>query len=439
MAHLPSNPKKRLPLWVKSLIGVFFGCLLGVVFGRGPILFGLRNTDLALIGTLVIRLLKTLATPLVFFAIVDAFARTRISAKQGGKLLFICLVNVTVAMTITLTVMNLVKPGRAWSGHIQGMMSEVSRQSTDTDPKKAPKEATLDPMKNLDRTIPENLVDPFQQNTVLTVAMLGVLFGAAFRKVKEEQQRNGEESYLPVERAAATMYGVLVQVLEWVVQLVPYAVLGMVAAVVGKSGMGVFLVLWVFLATALFCLALHSLVYYPLVAWVVGRRSPKEYLGKGADAILTGLSMNSSLGTVPITLKCLKRLGVSESNARLAACVGTNLNNDGITLYEAMTAIFLAQALGYALPFGKQIVIVLASIMAGAGVAGIPEAGLIVLQLVLAAAGLPEAVVFAALPLILPVDWIIARCRSGVNVMSDMLVAIELQGPSRAEEEGVQG
>ena len=431
MTSSPTSTRKPLPLWAKSLIGVFVGCLMGVTFGQHPILFGVRNADLATIGTLVIRLLKTLATPLVFFAIIDAFAKTRISAKQGGKLLLICLMNVTVAMTLVLTVMNVVKPGLAWRGHLDQMMTTVTKQSTDTATKKAPKEASLDPLKNLDHTIPENLIDPFQQNTVLTVALLGVLVGSAFRKIKEEQEKEGVEDYLPVERAVSTIYQSLVQMLEWVVQLVPYAVFCMVAAVVGKSGLGVFRLLWTFLATALFCLAFHSLVYYPFIAWVMGRRSPKEYLGKGADAILTGLSMNSSLGTVPITLKCLKRMEVSESNARLAACVGTNLNNDGITLYEAMTAIFLAQALGYALPFGKQIVIVLASIMAGAGVAGIPEAGLIVLQLVLAAAGLPEAVVFAALPLILPVDWIIARCRSGVNVMSDMLVAIQLQGRSR--------
>jgi len=117
---------------------------------------------------------------------------------------------------------------------------------------------------------------------------------------------------------------------------------------------------------------------------------------------------------------------VSPESARLAACVGTNLNNDGITLYEAMAALFLAQALGYDLSMGHQLLIVIASIMAGVGVAGIPEAGLVVLPLVLSAAGLPNNIIAAAIPLIMTVDWILARVRSGVNVMSDMLVAILL-------------
>jgi Na+/H+-dicarboxylate symporter len=219
---------------------------------------------------------------------------------------------------------------------------------------------------------------------------------------------------------------VLVEMLDLVVKIVPFAVLGVVAEVVGKAGLGVFRSLWVFLATVLTALALHSLVYYPLAAWLVGRKSPRVYLGKGADAVLTGLSTNSSLATVPITLKCLQRMGVSEESSRLAACVGTNLNNDGILLYEAMTAIFLTQALGVHLGFSGQVTIALASVMAAAGVAGIPEAGLVVLPLVLGAAGLSESVIAAAIPLVMTVDWLIARCRSGVNVMSDMLVAVLL-------------
>ncbi|HEY5934183.1 MAG TPA: cation:dicarboxylase symporter family transporter, partial [Kofleriaceae bacterium] len=162
------------------------------------------------------------------------------------------------------------------------------------------------------------------------------------------------------------------------------------------------------------------------MAWLVGGKRPRTYLGLGANAIVTGLSTNSSLATVPVTLKSLDAMGVSPESSRLAACVGTNLNNDGITLYEAMAALFLAQALGYDLSAGAQVTIVLSSMMAGIGVAGIPEAGLVVLPLVLAAAGLPEPVVAAVLPLVFSVDWILARCRSVVNVMSDMLVAILL-------------
>ena len=130
--------------------------------------------------------------------------------------------------------------------------------------------------------------------------------------------------------------------------------------------------------------------------------------------------------TMPVTLAALDGLGVREEPARLSACVGTNFNNDGIMLYEAMATLFLCQAMGMDLPLTRQLSVVAASVMAGVGIAGIPEAGLVILPLVLASAGLSEQAVALAIPLILPVDWIVARVRSGVNVLADMVVAVVL-------------
>jgi DAACS family dicarboxylate/amino acid:cation (Na+ or H+) symporter len=425
--HHPAR-QFRLPLYARVLIGVACGIALGVAFGTRPYLFGMKNEDLGSLGMLVIRLLKAFAVPLVFFAILDAFVRTRVTARRGGKLVLICLLNVSVAFLIGLTLMNTLHPGVRWRGHMDELMGRVGTAAGSKPAAKSPDEPTptLNPLKNVEGYVPESLVDPLSKNNVIVVVLMGILVGAALRRVKDRHAAEGQEGIEALERFVQAAFQVLIQILDWIVQAIPFAVFGVVAKVVGQSGVGVFAVLWTFLGIILLGMAVHSLIYYPLMAWLVGRKPPREYLGKGADAIFTGLSMNSSLATVPVTLKCLRRMGVSEQSSRLAACVGTNLNNDGITLYEAMAALFLAQAFGYGLTLGQQGVVVLASLMAGIGVAGVPEAGLIVLPLVLGAAGLPEAQVAVALPLILPVDWIIARCRSGVNVMSDMLVAIML-------------
>jgi DAACS family dicarboxylate/amino acid:cation (Na+ or H+) symporter len=428
--------KRRLPLSAQVLLAVVLGSVMGMVFHTGPIIAGLRNEDLGQLGLLVIRLLKALAIPLILFAILDSFLRTRVTARRGGKLLVICLVNVSVAFLIGITLMNVFKPGEHWRGRIEQLERVVHAPAPAAAPRTTGEAPTLNPIKNISGYIPESVVDPFTgRSNVISVVLLALLGGAALRRVKERQQEAGETTYLAVERFVETGYQTFVLMLEWVVQIVPFAVFGLVARVVGEAGIEVFSSLWVFLVTMLAGLAIHSLIYYPLVAWFVGRKPPQVYVGRGADAILTGLSCNSSLATVPITLKCLtERMGVSQQSARLAACIGTNLNNDGITLYEAMAALFLALAFGFDLGLGQQAVVVLASLMAGAGVAGIPEAGLIVLPLVLSAAGLPEAVVAAAIPLIVPVDWIIARARSGVNVMSDMLVAILLDAGEKTLE-----
>jgi DAACS family dicarboxylate/amino acid:cation (Na+ or H+) symporter len=375
------------------------------------------------VGLLVIRLLKALAIPLILFAILDAFLRTSVSPRQGMRMIAISLVNVSVAFTIGLVILNLLRPGERWRGHVE----ELAAASTAAAKAPGTAEATLDPLKNLEGYVPKSLIEPFANNAVIPVVLLGILAGAALRRVREGPLAGGPGHVDVVAALIATTYHTLMQMLFWVVQAIPFAVFAVVAQVVGRSGLGVFRTLWVFLAVILLGLLLHALVYYPLVAWVVGGKSPRVLLGKGADAILTGLSINSSLATVPVTLRCLtEKMGVSERSARLSACVGTNLNNDGITLYDAMAALFIAQACGWDLSLGQQLQIVLASLMAGVGIAGIPEAGLIVLPLVLQSAGLPESVVAAAIPLVLPVDWIIARVRSGVNVMGDMVVAILL-------------
>ncbi|OYT20932.1 MAG: dicarboxylate/amino acid:cation symporter, partial [Nitrospira sp. UW-LDO-01] len=394
-----------IPLYLQVLIAVICGSTLGVLFGQEPYLNGLRNEQLGQLGLWVVWMLKTLAIPLIFFAIMDALLRTSIPMRQGTKLLVICLVNVSVAMAIGLAIMNLWQPGLAWLGHVDELLHLVPGTTLSSSALANVQAGSHSPIEYLASYIPRTLTNPFSSNNIIGVVLLALLLGSVLRYLYGKSDQTSGLVVI-VARGIERVYRWLVLILEWIIVAVPLAVFGVVAQVVGKSGVGVFSVLWIFLVAMLAGLTVHSLLYYPLVAWLVGKKSPKTYVGQGADAIMTAVSCNSSLATVPVTLRCLERMHVSAQSARLAACVGTNLNNDGITLYEAMAALFLAQALGYDLPLAKQVLIVFASIIAGAGVAGIPEAGLIVLPLVLAAAGLPDQVILAAIPLIMTVDWI---------------------------------
>lgn len=429
----PQNPppSTTIPLYLRVLGGVLVGVLIGLVFGTRPIVFGIHAADLGRLGMLVVKLLKALAVPLVFFAILDAFVKTDISWKKGVRLLFICVFNASVALTIGLSIMNALQPGRHFASVLSSVMgSENKADHAASELIATSKKASLGFVDNLAGYVPKSLVDPFSENSVITVVLLGLLFGSALRHARKKAQTSTEAADIgPLERTIESIYAVLVESLDIVVKMVPAAVLFVVADVIGKAGLAIFKSIWIYLVTVLVAMALHSLLYYPLVAWFVGKKKPRVYLGHGADAILTGLSTNSSLATVPITLSALKKMKVSEESSRLAACIGTNLNNDGILLYEAMTAIFLMQALGVTVGLSGQVTIALASMMAAAGVAGIPEAGLVVLPLVLGVAGLSDSVIAAAIPLVMTVDWLIARCRSGVNVMADMLVAILLDAP----------
>ncbi len=420
--------KSKLPLYFQVVIGAAIGTTLGVLFGQEPYLGGLLTNDiLGQLGMLVIRLLKMLATPLIFLAILDSIISSDINFRHGARLLAICSVNLCVAMLIGLTIMNSFTPGESWSGHIQTLSSHLPTEATRTPLKTAPEGVTLNPLKNIASYIPENIVEPFAKNNVISIILLALFIGAALRHIKQHPFVGDNSGIDVLIKLIAASYQLILQMLAWIILAIPAAIAGVIAQVVGKSGLSIFTLLAVFVTTLLAGLLIHCLIYYPFMARCFGKMPIKRYLGQGMDAIIMGFSTNSSLATAPVTLNCLTtKMGVSERSARLSCLIGTNLNNDGIILYEAMTAIFLAQAIGFNLDLPQQLMIVAASIMVGIGVSGIPEAGLIALPLVLGSIGLSEQLIIMIIPLIATVDWIIARCRSVVNVMSDMLVAILL-------------
>lgn len=463
-AAFPLAKRAGMPLYARILIGAALGAALGLGYHE-------RVAWLGDLGMLVITLLKTLATPLILFAVLDAFLRTRIPARKGAKLVGISLVNAAVALVIGLGVANLAHGGERWQGRMaemqraiapttSGSASRVGASDEETErledvvatlvakgvltKKEAqPRPPSLDPLRNFARYIPTNLADPFRHNSVITIVLLAVLGGAALRRLKDRASPETAPGLHVVESAVRVLFQTCAQMLEWVVWLIPFAVFGIVASVVGRTGLGVFSVVGVFLVTILAGLLIHAVGYYSLLLAVIGRTSPVRFFRGASEAVVTALSLGSSLATLPITLRCLERMRVSFDSARLAACVGTNLNHDGIILYEAAAAIFVAQAFGIPLSLGQQVAIALASVMAGIGIAGVPEAGLITLPLVLSAAGLPAEVVATVIPLILPVDWIIGRGRAATNVLSDMTVATLLDRlhptPAMTEPAGGNG
>jgi Na+/H+-dicarboxylate symporter len=275
------------------------------------------------------------------------------------------------------------------------------------------------------------------ENQLLSIVILAVLAGAALRMVKREQRQRGHLWYQGVENFVLTAYRASEIVIGWIVQLVPIAVFGVVAATVGKYGLGPLRGLAVYLAVGLLGLAIQ--IFFIYHAWIrLAVRKGLRWFWSGArDAIVYALGTGSSLATLPVTLRCLDRMGVSPQSARMAACVGTNLNNDGILLYEAMAVLFVAQASGIALGLEQQLVAVVSCLIAGIGISGIPEAGLISLLLVLKSVRqIPDEATMTIVPLLLTVDWILGRARSVTNVSSDILVSVLLD---RFEPRGTRG
>ncbi|WP_425615294.1 dicarboxylate/amino acid:cation symporter [Anatilimnocola sp. NA78] len=464
----PNEPKPKAawwsplswPLYVRVVLGVMIGAVIGYLFPAemkdgvltprviaiGRFSIGWTTQDLGSIATLYIQLLTALATPLVFFAVVEAFVRTNITGRQGLKMFAICLVNIAVAFAIGLTILNVFQPGAAWQSKVAAYFANnaepaETEQAEPTKPKapasdlaKQVEGTSLSPLAMVKKYVPKSLVQPFAENTVLTVAVLAILVGAALRSLKTAGDEELHPSLVATEHVIIAGYQIIVKMLMWLIELAPYAICLAVIGVVGMVGIETFKMVGVFFLTVTTALCIHAFIYYPLSAWLIGGKSPLLYFREGVGAILTGFSLNSSLATVPLTLAALERLRVSDSSARLSACVGTNFNNDGITLYEAMTALFIAQAAGMELSLTQQITILLAALVGSMGIAGIPNSGLIILSLVLKAAMLPDALIEYALPIVYSIDFIVARLRSAVNVMGDLQVAILLDAGGPAPE-----
>jgi DAACS family dicarboxylate/amino acid:cation (Na+ or H+) symporter len=397
---------------------VVVGILVGEFLGDRVVVGGFGVGSLGAVGTVLIRVLKALATPLIFLAIVDGILRTHVPRAKGLALLGISAVNAIVAVLIGLGVAQLFRGGTA---PFAEMLRQAGVASTSTAPSLSHEVGS-----GLGGLAPDNLIDPFRTNSVATVVVLALLFGFALRATRSH---GGEEGRSGVDAVAAAVHGALqacTRVLGWMIEWLPLAVACVIASLVGKSGIAVFAGLGAFLGTILIGLLLHAIVYYGLVLRFVAKVSPFRFWRGAGDALATALSCGSSLATLPVTLKRLDAMGVSTSSARLAACVGTNLNHDGIILYEASATLFVAHALGMDLSLGAQLSVAVAAVLAGIGIAGVPEAGLITLPLVFAAGGLPASVAPIVIPLVLPVDWVIGRFRAATNVASDMTVAMLL-------------
>ncbi|MGE0609893.1 MAG: dicarboxylate/amino acid:cation symporter [Pirellulales bacterium] len=444
----------RWPLTLRVLLGVVLGVLvgLGIQLALGPHaprwLADLRESSsafksaiesvgptLGTLGNLVVRLLTALASPLIFFAILDAFLRTEISGRQGVKLIFICLLNVSVAFAIGLVILNLVHPGMRTRLEQEQAAAAMETAEPDSGSPERPKTelpTAPSPIHLISEYVPTSVVQPFQENRVMSIVILALLGGIALRRVRQHQSQAGEQSFETLDKFVEAAYQWTMRILEILIEAIPFAVFGLMAKVVAESGLEYFGQLKWYLPCTLLGLGLHALGYYPLSSWLVGKVPPNLYLGKGMIAVVTGFSANSSLAVVPVTLRCLNDgMGVSPESARLSACVGTNFNNDGITLYEAMSALFAVELMGHDLGMAQQLTVIAVSLMTSLGMAGLPGSGFIILPLVLKAAGLTDQQVLEVLPLFISMDWLLARIRTAVNVLGDMQVAVLLDAGRR--------
>ncbi|HEY0465326.1 MAG TPA: dicarboxylate/amino acid:cation symporter [Polyangiaceae bacterium] len=387
----------RLPLYLRILVGLGLGVVAGAVVGPSAHV-------LELPARLILRLLGALAPPLILVAVVHALLTAEIRGAVAWRLARLLLLNTLTAIIVGLLVANLLAPGR--HAHLTPPHEKLDSHG--------------DLLAQFLENIPDSLLRPFVENRVIGVVLIAVAFGVAARSLSGKKRKLAED-------LASLGFSCILTILSWVIAFVPLAVFGKVASIVGVSGFRPFVAIGMFVIAVLLALLIQAVYYLVRIrfgSWV----RPGALLASTRDALIMAFSTGSSTVTMPVTYDRLcNRVGLRERSASLGALVGSNFNNDGTALYEAMAALFIAQMLGQHLSFFDQVLVILTSVVASVGAAGIPEAGLVTMTLVFTAVKLPVEYI----ALLLSVDWFLDRCRTAINVLGDMNVACLLDGPTR--------
>jgi Na+/H+-dicarboxylate symporter len=372
---------------------------------RAEAIAGLQawRAPFSFVGDLFLRLLKLIIIPLILTSVV-AGIQSLGSAKRLGRLgaltIGYYLTTSFLAVIIGLGVVNILQPGKGLGLSVAG------------DPELEPT-PLADVFLNI---VPENIVGAMAAGDMLPTIFVAILAGLAMLVAGER--------VAGLRKLLDEAHDLVMMVTDWIMATAPVGVGALFAATLLDPQLAdltqFFSDMGVYMLAVVGGLSIHAFVVLPLILLVVTRFRPLAYLTALAPALLTAFSTASSSATYPVTLDCVTdRAGVSQESADFVLPLGATINMDGTALYEAVAAVFIANALGFDLTFAQQVIIVLTATLAAIGAAGVPSAGLVTMIIVLESVGLPGA----GYALVVAVDRILDMCRTTVNVWGDSVGA----------------
>lgn len=408
---------KKLELHWQILIGM----VLGVIFGFISAETGINQFVIDWIkpfGTIFINMLKMIAVPLIIVSLITGIAElkdiTRIS-KMGGKTLAFYLFTTAVAVSIGLVLANVIQPG---SYIDQGARDQLMANYTDDAGSKimeAHAQQEQGPLQPIVDIVPDNFFKSLTDNgKMLQVIFFSILMGIGLILIPEEKAR-------PVTSFFSGLNEVILKIIDIIMLAAPFGVFALLAAILVEiPSFSVLQALMVYALTVIAGLLILILFFYSALVSFFTKHNYFTFLKGIAPAQLVAFSTSSSAATLPVTMeRATEHLGVDEDVASFVLPLGATVNMDGTSLYQAVAAIFIAQAFGINLDIASQLMIVLTATLASIGSAAVPSAGMVMLVIVLGQAGIPEA----GLALIFAIDRPLDMCRTVVNVTSDAMIS----------------
>ena len=409
---------KKLALHWKILIGMALGVVSGIIFSLiegGDTFIG---NYIKPFGTIFINLLKLIAVPLILASLIKGISDLKDISKlsqMGGRTIVTYLITTLTAVTIGLILVNVIQPGKSISTDTR--LELVEAYSSDTKEKQvaAAKQQESGPLQALVDVVPSNIFLAASNNrNMLQVIFFALFFGIGMILLPEKKVK-------PVKFFFDSFNDIILKLIDLIMLAAPYGVFALLAALVVEApSLELFQALALYAITLLLGLALMIVVYIIIVRVFTNKKA--SFFMKGiAPAQLLAFSTSSSAATLPVTMECVEEnLGVDKEVASFVLPIGATINMDGTSVYQGVAAVFIAQAFGLDLSLSAQLGIVLTATLASIGTAAVPSAGIVMLVIVLAQAGIPEA----GLALIFAIDRPLDMCRTIVNVTGDAAVSM---------------
>ena len=408
---------KKLALHWKIIIGMVLGVVYGLVANKlGWVDF--TNAWIKPWGVIFVNLLKLIAVPLVFASLIKGVASlsdiSRLS-RIGGKTIAIYLVSTVISVTIGLFLVNMVNPGADFDkDSIQ--LTENSQSGADKKIADAGNVKQAGPLQFVMDIVPTNIISASGDNSnMLQVIFFAILFGIAMVMLPSEKT-------VYVKGFFDGVNDIILQIVDLIMLAAPYGVFALLGGLVVDFGASstLFIALGKYSLTVIAGLLMMVLVVYPLILKMFTKVKYFDFFKAISPAQMLAFSTSSSAATLPVTMeRCEDHLGVSEEISSFVLPLGATINMDGTSLYQAVAAVFIAQAFGIELDLGQQLTIVLTATLASIGAAAVPGAGMVMLVIVLGAINVPTE----GLALIFGVDRILDMMRTVVNVTGDATVA----------------
>lgn len=414
---------RKLELHWKILIGMVVGILfgLGMTTIDGGAIFVAKWINP--FGTIFVKLLKLIAIPLILASLVKGISDLKDISKFkniGLKTISIYIGTTLIAITIGLLLVNFVKPGEGIADETINQLTETYANSGGVQSKlaEASKQKGAGPLQFLEDIVPDNVFSAMGDNAnMLQVIFFTIFLGISMLLI-------GEEKSKPLKDFFDSLNEVVLKMVDVIMLSAPFAVFALLAnVVVSSDDPDLLLALLKYAGTVVVGLLLMVSFYMTLIS-IFTKKNPFWFLKQLSPAQLLAFSTSSSAATLPVTMERVEEhIGVDKEVSSFVLPVGATINMDGTSLYQAVAAVFIAQALSFDLTFADQLTIIFTALLASIGSAAVPGAGMVMLVIVLESVGFPADKLAIGLALIFAVDRPLDMCRTVVNVTGDATVA----------------